>query len=81
MTHFRFHERFRWPVDHALLVGMGMVPLPVPIDPKAMQLVPGISLPLPKASPRAELLLLIEAKGPSLPMANRGAAAPPIRGR
>ncbi len=65
MTQFRFHERFRWPVGQALLVGMGMVPLPVPVDAKAMQLVPGISLPLPKTPPRAELLVLIEAKGPA----------------
>ncbi|MDZ7620802.1 MAG: hypothetical protein U1E05_27685, partial [Patescibacteria group bacterium] len=63
-TQFRFHERFRWPAGQALLVGMGMVPLPVPIDAKATQLVPGISLPLPKSAPRAELLILIEAKGP-----------------
>ncbi|MFW5693068.1 MAG: hypothetical protein ACOCWL_02530 [Thermoguttaceae bacterium] len=62
---FRFHERFRWPVGQALLVGMGMVPLPVPVDAKAMQLVPGIPLPLPKTPPRAELLVLIEAKGPA----------------
>lgn len=60
---FRFHERFRWPVGQALLVGMGMVPLPVPVDAKAVQIVPGIPLPLPKSPPRAELLLLIEAKG------------------
>ncbi len=65
MTQFRFHERFRWPVGQVLLVGMGMVPLPVPVDAKAMQLVPGISLPLPKSPPRAELLVLIEAKGPA----------------
>lgn len=71
VTHFRFHERFRWPVGQALLVGMGVVPLPVPIDAKAMQLVPGIPLPLPKSPPRAELLVLIEAKGPMVPTANR----------
>ena len=32
VAQFRFHERFRWPVDQVLLVGMGMVPLPVPVD-------------------------------------------------
>ncbi len=67
-THFRFHERFRWPVGQALLVGMGIVPLPVPVDAKAMQLVPGIPLPLPKSPPRAELLVLIEVKGSSAPL-------------
>ena len=34
MTHFRFHERFRWPADQVLLVSMGMVALPVPVDGK-----------------------------------------------
>ena len=35
MTHYRFHERFRWPVEQVLLIGMGMVALPVPVDGKA----------------------------------------------
>ena len=30
MSHFRFHERFRWPVDQVLLVNLGMVADPVP---------------------------------------------------
>lgn len=77
VTHFRFHERFRWPVGQALLVGMGMVPLPVPVDAKAMQLVPGIPLPLPKTPPRAELLVLIEAKGPVAPVAGRATPGSP----
>src|SRR3972149_2004411 len=29
IIHFRFHERFRWPAEHVLLIGMGMVALPV----------------------------------------------------
>ncbi len=63
ITHFRFHERFRWPTDKVLLVGMGMVALPVPVSPKSKSLVPG--LPLSLSSPmhtRADLLVLIEAK-------------------
>ncbi len=32
ITHYRFHERFRWPIEQVLVVGMGMVPLPIPID-------------------------------------------------
>ena len=32
ITHYRFHERFRWPIEQVLVVGMGMVPLPLPID-------------------------------------------------
>ena len=44
MTHYRFHERFRWPVDQVLLVGLGMVALPIPVDGKP--LVPGVPLPI-----------------------------------
>ena len=73
MTQFRFHERFRWPTDQALLVGLGMVPLPIPVDARSTQLVPGISLPLPRTPPRAELLVLIEAKGPVSATAGRTA--------
>ncbi|MHC4176626.1 MAG: hypothetical protein ACYSWU_03920 [Planctomycetota bacterium] len=63
MTHFRFHERFRWPVDQVLLVGMGMVALPVPVD--SQPLVRGLPLPLGTSPPRADLLVLVEAKGRS----------------
>ena len=80
MAQFRFHERFRWPMGQVLLVGMGMVPLPVPVDAKAMQLVPGIPLPLPKSPPRAELLVLIEAKGPAAPMVTRTPSGAPSGG-
>ncbi len=64
ITHFRFHERFRWPTGQVLLVGMGMVALPVPVDASAKMLVPGIPLPLVNTAPlRADLLVFIEAKG------------------
>jgi len=62
LTHFRFEERFRWPIDQVLLVGMGMVALPVPVDAKPKTLVPGVPLPLPKTPPRADLLVFVEAK-------------------
>jgi hypothetical protein len=62
MTHFRFHERFRWPVDQVLLVGMGMVALPIPVDGKPS--VVGIPLPSLGSSPaRADLLVFVECKG------------------
>jgi hypothetical protein len=63
VTHFRFHERFRWPVDQVLLVGMGMVALPVPVD--SQPLVRGLPLPLGSSPPRADLLVFVEAKGKS----------------
>jgi hypothetical protein len=61
MTHYRFHERFRWPVDQVLLVGMGMVALPMPVDGKP--LVPGVSLPIGNAPARADLLVFVESRG------------------
>jgi hypothetical protein len=61
MTHYRFHERFRWPVDQVLLVGMGMVALPMPVDGKP--LVPGVSLPIGSTPARADLLVFIESRG------------------
>jgi len=68
MTHYRFHERFRWPVEHVLLIGMGMVALPVPVDGRP--LVPGV--PLIGTTPaRADLLVFIECKG-QLPDPQRG---------
>ena len=33
ITHCRLHERFRWPTSQVLLVGLGVVPTPVPTDP------------------------------------------------
>ena len=61
MAHFRFHERFRWPVEQVLLIGMGMVAVPVPSEGKS--LVPGIPLPLTSsAAPRADLLVFVESK-------------------
>jgi hypothetical protein len=61
MSHYRFHERFRWPIDQVLVLGLGMVALPVPID--GAPLMPGVPLPLAGAPARADLLLFIECKG------------------
>jgi len=61
MSHFRFHERFRWPVEQVLLIGFGMVPLPVPSEGKP--LVAGLPLPLPSSPPRADVLVFVESSG------------------
>jgi len=64
ISQFRFHERFRWPVGQVLLVGMGMVALPVPGDAKP--LVPGLPLPgIGTSPPRADLLVFVESQGKS----------------
>jgi hypothetical protein len=61
LAHFRFHERFRWPAEQVLLVGMGMVAVPVPSDAKS--LVSGIRLSLTSSNaPRADLLVFVESK-------------------
>jgi len=61
LSHFRFHERFRWPSEQVLLVGMGMVALPVPSEGKP--LVPGLPLSLPSSPPRADMLVFVQSKG------------------
>jgi len=63
ITHYRFHERFRWPLEQVLLVGMGMVALPIPVD--GAPLVPGLPLPIGNTPARADLLVLVECKGPT----------------
>jgi len=65
ITHYRFHERFRWPLDQVLVVGMGMVALPIPVD--GAPLVPGVPLPIGLTPARADLLVFVECKGPSSP--------------
>jgi hypothetical protein len=71
IAHFRFHERFRWPVEQVLLIATGVVASPVPSDAKP--LVPGVSLPLGNSPARAELLVFVESKG-KLGQAPRGPA-------
>ena len=61
MSHFRFHERFRWPVEQVLLIGMGVVALPIPVDGKPT--VVGLPLPLPSSPARADMLVFVESKG------------------
>jgi hypothetical protein len=68
MVHYRLHERFRWPVDQVLVVGAGMVALPIPVD--GAPLVRGVPLPIGNTPARADMLVLIECKGAAVPAAN-----------
>jgi hypothetical protein len=61
ITHYRFCERFRWPIEQVLLVGMGMVALPIPVD--GAPLLPGVPLPIGSTPARADLLIFVECKG------------------
>ena len=74
ITHYRFHERFRWPVERVILVGMGMVALPIPVD--GAPLLPGVPLPLGTTPARADLLVFIECKGQTSPAATTAGSAP-----
>ncbi len=60
MAHYRFHERFRWPADQVLLLGLGVVALPIPADNRGP--VPGLPLPIPTGPPRADLLVFLEGR-------------------
>ena len=59
VSQVRLHERFHWPADQVLLVGLGVVATPVPEtrDP-ILSAIPFMSGP-----PRADLLVFVEGKG------------------
>ena len=59
MTHSGLHERFRWPADQVLLVGLGVVATPVPDKPAGML----SSLNALGGPPRADLLVFVEGRG------------------
>ena len=73
MTHFRFHERFQWPVDKVLLISMGMVASPTAGEAKP--LVPGLPLPIGSSPPRSDLLVFVESEG-KVANSSSDAAAP-----
>jgi hypothetical protein len=68
MSHYRLHERFRWPAEQVLLVGAGMVALPIPVD--GAPLVRGIPLPIGNTPARADLLIFVECRGPTVSASN-----------
>jgi len=55
----RLHERFRWPTDKVLLISLGVVPTPAPQAPRPL------ALPISTGATRADMLVLIENKGPT----------------
>ena len=59
---FPFRRRFRWPTDQVLVLSLGVVALPVPVD--STPTLAGLPLPLPSSPPRADLLVIVEGKGP-----------------
>ncbi len=78
MAHFRYQERFRWPVERVLVVGLGMVALPTPAG--GTSILPGVPLPLGNLPARADLLVFVECKGPATPAASApGNTRSPLR--
>lgn len=56
VSQFEMNERFRWPIDQVLVVGLGMVAVPVPAEP-------GMRFSLALGPARADLVLFVESKG------------------
>lgn len=67
ISHFRFHERFRWPTEQVLLISLGLVADPAPTTTST--LVGGLPLALGGVNDRADLLVMVESK----PQENRPA--------
>jgi len=63
LTHVRFREKFRWPADHVLLVGLGVVATPVPQQRNAIL----GAIPFLDTPPRADLLVFVDGKGEQKP--------------
>lgn len=59
----RLHERFRWPTDQVLMIGLGMVATPLPSEGGLFGLPLPKGLPLLSSPERADLLVFIESKG------------------
>lgn len=71
VSQYRFQERFRWPADQVLLVGLGLVPSPLP-GTGSNPLLGGV-MPI---LPRADLLLFIDGKGSHVAAAAQSTPAP-----
>jgi hypothetical protein len=78
MSYLRFGERFRWPTDQVLLLSLGIVALPVPVD--STPTVAGLPLPFSSSPPRADLLVIIESKGPVAETPGAASAGIPASG-
>ncbi|MDX1964498.1 MAG: hypothetical protein SFX18_15200 [Pirellulales bacterium] len=53
----QLHERFRWNADQVLIVGLGVVPNPLPVEAGPLQQL------IPTGPARVDLLLVIEPRG------------------
>jgi hypothetical protein len=77
-TMANMHERFHWPMEHVLLLSMGVVATPAPTKDNPLTDTINSALPMFKTPPRADALLFIESRGRVTP-AHTAAAAVPIQ--
>jgi hypothetical protein len=75
VTMANMHERFHWPMEHVLLLSMGVVATPAPTKNDPLTDTINSALPMFKEPPRADALLFIESRGQVTP-AQAGAVAP-----
>jgi len=67
MTMANMHERFHWPMEHVLLLSMGVVAAPAPTKDSPLTDTINSALPMFKDPPRADALLFIENRGQETP--------------
>ncbi|MBX7166691.1 MAG: hypothetical protein K1X74_10130 [Pirellulales bacterium] len=76
ISQVRMHERFRWPGEQVLVIGLGVVAMPVPTEPDALL----GAVPFLNGPARADLLIFVENKGSGAPPTiTRSAATDPRR--
>jgi hypothetical protein len=73
ITMANVHERFHWPMDHVLLLSMGVVATPAPTKDNPLTDTINSALPMFKTPPRADALLFIESRGQVTPSHNPAA--------
>lgn len=57
VAQYRLQERFRWPVDRVLVVGLGIAPVPAPAQSSILSSIPFVS-----SNTRGDVLLFIECR-------------------
>jgi hypothetical protein len=75
MTMANVHERFHWPMEHVLLLSMGVVATPAPTKDNPLTDTINSALPMFKDPPRADALLFIESRGQVTPSHTAAAVA------
>jgi hypothetical protein len=67
LTMANMHERFHWPMEHVLLLSMGVVATPAPTKDNPLTDTINSALPILKDPPRADALLFVESRGQITP--------------